>query len=484
MRLATHADVPAWICEEGGVTDPNESFHRARARLGEGAERMVETACALVFLSGPSALKLKKPVDFGYLDFSTPGKRRWAIERELDFNRRTAPDVYREVQEVEGEAVLVMRRFDEAAVLAAAPERVDGEMAEQLGRRIARFHAAAEFAPEGGGATNMAYVAESNGALIGGFAAELGEESVARLARSTAEALEAVATLLERRRAQGFSRRCHGDLHLGNIFVQDGEPVLFDCIEFSDLLSDIDVLYDLAFLVMDLGFRGRREAANRVLNAYLDEAARSFGEAVWEGLRALPLYLSVRAAVRCHVACNERDFALGRRYLAAALALIEPGRTSLTAVGGLSGSGKSTWARRAGPGLGPAPGAVILRSDEIRKRLFGVGATEQLPKAAYARDVGERVYARMFEEARACVEAGRAVLLDAAFLEPERRAAAEAVARELKVPFDGVWLDVEPEVLRARVAGRRGDASDADLPVLEAQLGRDLGPIAWRRAAG
>jgi predicted kinase len=184
------------------------------------------------------------------------------------------------------------------------------------------------------------------------------------------------------------------------------------------------------------------------------------------------------------VACNEQNFEAGRRYLAAALELIAPGEASLTAVGGLSGSGKSTWARRAAPGLGAAPGAVVLRSDEVRKRLFGAGATDPLPAEAYAREAGERVYRHMFEEARACVRAGRAVVLDAAFLEPERRAGAEALAQGLGVRFDGVWLEVEPATLRDRIALRRGDASDADLKVLEAQLERDTGPIAWRRGRG
>jgi aminoglycoside phosphotransferase family enzyme len=133
------------------VTDSQDSFTRARERLRRDAEHVVETACAIVFLKGEEAFKLKKPVDFGYLDFSTREKRRWAAERELAFNRRTAPDVYRDVFELEGEPVLLMRRFDETAVLSACPERLDAAMAEALGRRIARFHAQAELAPGGGG---------------------------------------------------------------------------------------------------------------------------------------------------------------------------------------------------------------------------------------------------------------------------------------------------------------------------------------------
>lgn len=466
------------------MAESEDSFTRALARLRQDADRVVETHCALVVLKGDEAFKLKKPVDYGYLDFSTPEKRRWAIERELVLNRRTAPDVYRDVIELEGELILVMRRFDQDAVLSVCPERVDAAMAEALGRRIARFHAEAELAPKGGGAANADYVASSNANLIGSFADRLGAEDVARLEAGTADALRAVGPLLDLRRDQGFSRRCHGDLHLGNIFVENGEPVLFDCIEFSDVLSDIDVLYDLAFLVMDLGFRGRDAAANRVLNAWLDEAARGFGEAVWAGLAALPLFMSLRAGVRCHVACYAGDFAEARRYLEAALELIAPAPASLTAVGGLSGSGKTTWARRRAPQVGAAPGAVILRTDEIRKRIWGAGALDPLPPEAYAADIGARVYGLMFDEARAGLKAGRAVLLDAAFLKPQERDAAAALASEAGVSFDSIWLEVAPDELRRRIAARTGDASDADLAVLEGQLARDLGEIGWRREPG
>lgn len=464
---------------------PNDSsFTRARDRLRAAAEQVVETPCALVFLTGSKAFKLKKPVDFGYLDFSTSEKRRWAIARELAFNRATAPDIYRAIAEVEGEAVLEMRRFDSEAVLSSHPEQVDGDMAEALGRVIARFHALAEPAPRGGGAANMVYVAQSNAKLINGFDQQLGGERAQALAEATAEAVAAVTPLLDTRRRGGFSRRCHGDLHLGNIFVEAGGPVLFDCIEFNDLLSEIDVLYDVAFLVMDLGFRGRGEAACRVLNAYLDEAARTFGEAVFEGLATLPLFLSIRAGVRCHVACNGGDFDLAGRYLTVALDLLAPRRAGLTAVGGYSGSGKSTWARRAAPGLGPAPGAVVLRSDEVRKRVFGAGPTDPLPAAAYDPASVDRVYETMLAEARACLAAGRAVVLDASFLEPERRMAAADLARACDVPFDGVWLEVAPATLRGRVTARRGDASDANLAVLEGQLARGAGEIGWRREPG
>jgi aminoglycoside phosphotransferase family enzyme/predicted kinase len=467
------------------------------AWLAGQADRVIETSCAWVFLEGGRTLKVKKPVDFGFLDFSTLEKRRWALQRELAFNRATAPDIYRALVAItrapggrlalggDGGIVdyaLEMRRFDPDAVLSEHPERVDGALAEALGRTIAQFHAAAEVRPEGGGVKALGYTIRTNAEHLTALAGELGESDVAAVVAETDAALARHTPLLERRRREGFARHCHGDLHLGNILLEAGEPRLFDCIEFNDLLSEIDVLYDLAFLIMDLGFRGRTDAANRVLNAYLDEAARSFPPALWDGLAALPLFFSARASVRAHVSAFQGDLAAARAYLAAARRHLAPAPPQLWAVGGLSGTGKTTFARAAAPGLGAAPGAVILRSDEIRKRLAGAGPLQTLPKRAYGPGTNQPVYDEMLSVARRALAAGRAVILDAVFLTPRPRAAAEALAAALSVPFQGIWLEGDPAMLRQRLAGRQGDASDADARVLAEQLTRDPGPIRWRRA--
>lgn len=466
------------------------------AWFGERAENTIETSCARVFLIGGSAFKVKRPVDFGFLDYSTLELRRWSLERELSFNRAAAPDIYREVRcltrmadggiEIDGEGEIVeylleMRRFDQNGVLATQPWAIDDALEDSLGRTVARFHAGSALRPEGGGVSALGYTIRSNANLLRGLAPRLGKQAVERLVHETDIALERLGPLLDGRAAEGFARHCHGDLHLGNILIENGQPILFDCIEFNDTLSDIDVQYDLAFLLMDLDFRRRRDAAGRVLNAYLDEAARTFGEGLWTGLAALPLMLSVRAAVRTHVWAYTGDDEAARAYLQTALEHLAPRPVSLVAAGGLSGSGKSTFSRVCAPGLGSAPGAVVLRTDEIRKRLWGVPSLQRLPREAYTPEVSAQVYDKLFGDAELCLKAGRSVVLDAVFLKAEERARAEALAERAGVAFQGVWLEAPPEVLRARVAARVNDASDADVAVLENQLTRDTGEITWRK---
>lgn len=457
--------------------------------------RRIETACNRIYLAGDTAWKVKRPVDLGYVDFTTLDQRREAAEREIAFNAPAAPDIYRRVHAVTrtpsgleldgpGEAVdyaVEMRRFDENAVLSARPQAVDGALAEALGREIARLHAAAPLRPDGGGAAGLGYTIDSNAHLLTGLADRLGRDAVEAVIAGTAAALAAATPLLEARRGAGFTRRCHADLHLGNILLEGGRPVLFDCIEFNDRLSDIDIQYDLAFLLMDLDFLGRRDAACRVLDAWLDESARREGPGLRQGLAALPLMLSVRAVVRAHVEANSGHDAPGRAYLAAARSHLAPPPARLLAVGGMSGTGKTTLARALAPALGASPGAVVLRSDEVRKRLAGLRPAERAPESAYGPEMTGRVYAALFAEAADLVAAGRSVILDATFLEAGRRAEAEALAARLGLTLEGLWLEAPEAVLRDRLARREGDASDATPETLAAQLGRDAGPVAWTR---
>jgi aminoglycoside phosphotransferase family enzyme/predicted kinase len=473
------------------LTDVGEA--EVTAWLAGQSDRTVETACARVFLTPSAAFKVKRRIALSYVDFSTPERRLWALERELAFNQAGAPGVYRAIRRVtravsgglefDGggevvEYVLEMRRFDDRDVLAARPEAVDGPMAERLGRAIAGFHAGAPVRPQGGLAS-MRFTVGSNAGLLRELAPRLGTARVEALIDLTEAELARQAPLLEARTAGGFSRRCHGDLHLGNILVENGHPILFDCIEFNDLLSDVDVQYDLAFLLMDLDFRGRREAAGRILSAYLDEAARSFPHGLWEGLAALPLMLAVRAGVRAHVWAHSGDDGAAMAYVDAGVAHLSPPPARLVAVGGLSGSGKSSFARQIAPGLGASPGAVILRTDEVRKRLMGAAATAVLPPQAYTGEVTARTYDVLLAEAAAMLRAGRTVVLDATFLDPALRGRVARLAADLGVPFEGVWLQAPAEVLEARVAARVGDASDATVQTLRDQLARDPGAMDW-----
>lgn len=480
-------EVATWIAAGAGGAEPSQVY---------------DTPIAKVFAFEDRVLKIKKPVDFGFLDFTTVARREWAVRRELTFNLTTAPDVYRCVHAVtreedgglalggDGEAVewaLEMRPFDPAAILSEAPDRVDAALADALGRDVARFQAAA--APKRGaphGAAGLAYVLESNAAQLRALADDLGHAQTERLIADSWGVFDRLAPLLDQRRDAGMVRRCHGDLHLGNIVVEDERPILFDCIEFNDRLSEIDVLYDVAFLLMDLAFRGCGAAANRVLNAWLDEAARDeaardLAAGPWGGLAALPLFLSVRAAVRAHVSGHGGDPALAKRYLQAAQDHLTPVQPRLTAIGGLSGSGKSTHARELAPTIGAGVGAVLLRSDEVRKRLWGAAPLERLPREAYAPEVSPRVYAAMIEAARSCLETGWPVVLDATFLKVEERDAAAALARSLGVGFQGLWMEAPDNVMRRRLSQRQGDASDADERVLDSQLARGVGDVSWRR---
>lgn len=468
------------------------SLSQVLYHLKEGADQVIETSCATVVLKGTKAYKIKKSVDYGFLDFTSAEKRRAALLRELRFNQRMAADIYLGVEDIAGETVLVMRRFDTAGVLGeqsnADPQWTpDLELMHDLGQTIARFHAGSEICRDRLHVNNIKYVIDSNKRNIDVFRVALGEAAVDAYDTAIHAHYQAVEGDVLRRFDDGHVRHCHGDLHLGNILVENEKPVLFDCIEFNDRLSQIDVLYDLAFLLMDLWVRGHFEAANRVLNVWLDQAARLEDDVagVYAGLKLLPLYMSVRAGVRCHVNANyvgEAHYGMdkAKMYLEAAHRFLDLKPASLTAIGGLSGSGKSTRARQLAPSTGRAPGAVVLRSDEIRKRLWACPEYEALPKEAYTPDENARVYDHMLELAGQVLASGQAVSLDATFRESRWRQAAEAAAGAADVAFDGRWLDLPVEVRRARVEARLKDVSDATPEIAAGQGDIDKSTISWQ----
>jgi uncharacterized protein len=458
----------------------------------------IDTHASVVFLAGDRAYKLKRAIKFSYLDYSSIAKREAMCRAEYDLNRRTAPELYLGVHKVtrapggalaldgDGPAIdwlLAMKQFPQDALFDRLAERheLTPILMRDLADEIAAFHAKAE-PYDGNWTTAMRGIAAENLANMRRTDDALDQDKVAELSTRTAAALARLAPALSAR----TMRRCHGDLHLRNIALIDGKPVLFDGIEFNDAFICIDPLYDLAFLLMDLDHRDLGTLANLVFNRYLD---RTGDEA---GLPLLPLYLSIRAGVRAHVSIaalarqksetEKHDLALAAaRYLEAALAFLEPARPRLVATGGFSGTGKSTIAQGLAPGFPPKPGARVLRSDVIRKRLFGIAPETRLPPPAYDKATNERVYRAMYDEAEAALRAGYTAIADAAFLDPAERAAIAAVAMRAGVTFSGLWLDAPAQTLHRRIAARRGDASDADRAVLDFQLSRDLGPLDWAR---
>jgi uncharacterized protein len=464
----------------------------------------IDTHAAIVFLAGARAYKMKRAVRYPFLDFSTLERRRAVCEAELALNRSYAPELYIDTVPVVrrdgalalgGDGTVVewlvrMRRFDPADTLDHVTER-SGLTDAIIAELVAAISHAHRVAPTGDGdaATrrlgdwmrgNTEELAESPEAIPG--------DDVAALRHASQAELDRLGALLLARGRAGFVRRCHGDLHLRNIVLIDGRPVLFDALEFDDDLATHDVLYDLAFLLMDLWQRGMHAAANRVFNRYLwlSGAADDI-----DGCALLPLFMSIRAAIRAKVALStakleepqkaDRDVAEARHYFACARNLLTRVAPVLMAIGGLSGSGKTTISAALAPEVGRPPGALHLRSDIERKRLFNVADTDRLPGSAYTQETSDEIYARLRDKAGRALRAGQSAVVDAVHARPAERAAIERVARENGVPFVGIWLDAPESVLLERVAGRSGDASDADTGVVRHQLTHDVGPIRWHR---
>ncbi|NGX99223.1 MAG: AAA family ATPase [Candidatus Afipia apatlaquensis] len=289
--------------------------------------------------------------------------------------------------------------------------------------------------------------------------------------------------LLEQRGRLGFVRRCHGDLHLANIVLIDGRPVLFDAIEFDRNIASVDVLYDLAFVLMDLIRYGSDAAANRVLNEYLARTP----EDNFDALALLPLFMSMRAAIRANVLLTRLDDQdhskdikkQAQAYYDLARRLICPSPPCLVAIGGLSGTGKSTLGRMLAGAIRPPPGAILLRSDVMRKMLFHVNEIDPLPVAAYHSGTAETVYQKMTSKAVRILEQGCSVIVDAVFARESERSAIRSAAGNMNCNFVGIFLTADLETRTKRVGQRSGDASDATPEVAARQETYDLGAVDW-----
>ncbi|MFC0239560.1 bifunctional aminoglycoside phosphotransferase/ATP-binding protein [Rhodopseudomonas telluris] len=469
------------------------------ATHGGAAVTRIDTHGAAVFLAGDRALKIKRAVRFPFLDYSTLARRKTACEQELDVNRRFAPQIYRRVVPVTrtaagtfeigggGEPIewaVEMQRFDESRTVdhLATKQPLAPALVDAIADAIAASHRAAPKADTATWIASLLPILDDNTASF--TAGHFPSDRVTALDHATRAAFERVRPLLDRRGAQGFVRWCHGDLHLANIVLIDEAPVLFDAIEFDPAFASVDVLYDLAFPIMDLIQHDRGDAAAGLLNRYLAVGDEAHGDA----LAALPLLMSLRAAIRAKVmlsrpAADEdtersnRQIALS--YFALAERLIVPPRPRLIAVGGLSGTGKSVLARALSSHVAPLPGAIVLRSDVTRKRLFGVADTERLPASGYSAEATARVYRWLAERAALVLAQGCSVIVDAVFAKAAERGAIEAVARERGVDVAGLYLVADLQIRIDRVAGRLGDASDATPEIARQQQAYEQGEIGW-----
>jgi aminoglycoside phosphotransferase family enzyme/predicted kinase len=487
-------------------TDPQDAvltFLADPATHGGRPVRRIDTHAAAVFLAGKRALKIKRAVCFPFLDYSTLDKRRAACTAEIEVNRSFAPNIYRGLVAVTREAdgrlalggagaavewAVDMLRFDEEKTLDRLADggTIDAAMAGALARAVAAAHAVAPVADAEPWIDALSTYLDRNDAAFRAASDIFPAHEAATLDNASRQALARIRPLLAARGRLGLVRRGHGDLHLGNIALIDGRPVPFDAIEFDPQIATGDVLYDLAFLIMDLVERRLTPAANVVLNCYLAETRRDEDLAA---LAALPFFLALRAAIRAmvtaarraNVAASERNATAhtARTYFDLARRLIAPPTPRLVAVGGLSGTGKSALARMLAPDLAPAPGAVLIRTDVERKALFGVAESSRLPAPAYAPEVTAQVYALVGDKARRVLAAGHGAIVDAVFARRQERAAISVVAKSCNVAFRGLFLTADLATRLARVGTRTHDASDADADVARAQESYDLGLLDW-----
>ncbi len=454
--------------------------------------QVIQTHISTVFLSGPFAYKVKRPVQFEFLDFSTLSQRRHYCLLELERNRAYAPALYLEVVPIRFgahgfslgehgkivEHAVKMRRFDERNLFSHmfVAGRLESDHLVRLGHRLAAIHADAAQDPAKaatyGSRDAVLKVVQENfktcepfrGRL---FSAEQQQAIEAFCQRITTQQ----APLFADRVRDGFVRQCHGDLHLNNVCRYEDEVYPFDCIEFNEAFSIIDILYDAAFMVMDLENRNRSDLAFAFLNAWLE---RSNDIA---GLTLLPFYLNLRAMVRAKVYAlmtENTDQNAGDRAekeakathffdLAYRITLPRPRRVFILC--GLSGSGKST----VGAYLGRRTPAIHLRSDALRKHLAGIDCDSKGDAEIYSEAMTRRTYARLAADAARVLDAGFAVILDAKFDRREQRAQARAAVTHFGVPVTLVHCHAKREVLITRLNARRNDISDAGADLLEAQ---------------
>lgn len=471
---------------------------KLRGRAGSKCARLVETHISWVLLAGHYAYKIKKPVDFGFINFSSLKARQYYCEEEIRLNRRLAPKIYLGVAVIGGsskdpilgaqpaiEYAVRMRRFAASRQMdrLLASNKILPQHIDSLAATIACFHdnlPAADIHSSFGTSGVVRQDAEQNFSQLQVLLTERRDvASLAALRNATASEYAAQHSLIEQRLQQGFVRECHGDLHLGNIVLIEGQAVPFDGIEFNPALRWIDVMSEVAFTVMDLLHYQRADLAWRFLNAWLEVTGD------YAGISLLRFYLGYRAMVRAKVSAiraaqsglsSDRAteaWASCCGYLTLAADCFVRKETALIITHGLPGSGKSTFAQIALERLH----AIRLRSDVERKRLFGLNSLADSRASTgldlYSPEITQRTYARLLDLARELLHAGYTVIVDAAFLKQAERVQFLRLAEEMSVSFVIASIQAGSESLHARIMQRQAaasDASEADITVLEKLL--------------
>ena len=492
------------VTEQASTTTDSRVQERVFAFLTDPATHpqvhRIDTHAASVFLEDKRALKIKRAVRFPYLDYSTLAKRKAACEQEITINRRFAPQIYRRVipitedsqgsLSIDGEGTPVefaieMARFDESRTIDHLAETGPpaSDLIDAIAEAIAASHLAAPPVTAG------PWIQSIPGILVGNTTAFrtatcFPKRDIDELEAASRSALSRTCGLLEKRGRAGFARHCHGDLHLANIVLIEDKPVLFDAIEFDPTIASTDVLYDLAFPIMDFIRYGRHAAANGLMNRYLSTSPL----ANLDALGSLPLFLSLRAAIRANVmlarlspaCCDEADIRQSARvYFDLALRLIRPAAPMMIAIGGLSGTGKSVLARALAPYVNPNPGAVVLRSDVLRKQLLHVNENDRLPESAYRPDITREIYEVLGQHATRILSQGHSVAVDAVFADQTERTAIRNDASKLDVRFVGLYLQADLATRQRRVGTRGRDASDATPEIAALQEKYHIGAVDW-----
>ncbi|MDZ8107346.1 MAG: AAA family ATPase [Nostoc sp. DedQUE12a] len=480
----TEVTLPAFIEQ---MLEPGFYPHEVREFI-----QLIQTHISYVLLTGDYAYKLKKPINFGFLDFSTLEKRQHFCQEELRLNQRGAGELYLEVLPITlvgeqyqlggtgevAEYVLKMRQFPQEALLSTLFEqgKLNETHLDELGRVVAQYHAKAEtndYIRGFGEVPNIRAAFDENyqqtEKYIGGPQTQAQfTETKEYTDRFFAERPELFASRIQ----SNYIRECHGDLHLKNIALWHDKILLFDCIEFNEPFRFVDVMYDVAFTVMDLEARGRKDLGNAFLNAYIEQTGD------WEGLQVLPLYLSRQAYVRAKVTSfllddatipatvKEEAAKTAAGYYKQAWEYTKPKQGQLILMSGLSGSGKSTTARL----LARELGAIHLRSDAVRKHLGGIPLWEKGGDDLYTPEMTEKTYTRLLSLGIILANQGFDVILDAKYDKQQLRQEAIAQATKHQLPLQIIQCTAPLEVLQQRLNKRTGDIADATADLLDSQL--------------